>query len=128
MANALTDHGSFPIAYKGMGGGIIKQYTVSLDTAADLTVHTPASDAYAAVIGVFGQDGAAFDVTFKTASTVLCTLESSALSGPARLQQGLLEGPLCSTKKGEALNMTVTAGASLVAVVWVLEYKQLSLG
>jgi len=108
-ATAQTAHGM-----RIAGAGPVTPYVVSFDTtASDLTIVTPGSDKMACVVGMAMAETSATNVTFKSGTTSLLTLELAA----NQVFGAPIGAPIVCTQPGEALKMQVS-----VAVTSMLLY------
>ena len=125
MANSRVVHAARTANLRnGSSKSSLIPITVSLDTAADFTVYTPVNaDAYVAVLGFLFADATASNLTIKSGSTTLVTLELAANTG---LYQPVNGDIMLETAIGEALVFNASATMSSI-LVHVMEISQVSL-
>lgn len=126
MANSATAVVSARAYIKaGVARGLLKTYKVVLDTNADLTVHTPASNAYAAIVGLTDVNTGAAVVDVISGSTTLVSLDLPA----NRVVLGRVDPskPIVVCAQGEALKLNPTTGTVPTMLVHVMEMETLDL-
>ena len=126
MANAKTAHAKIPtILRSGNPAGIIQPYTVSLDTAADFTIHTPAAGNFVGVMGLLVAEATAGTLTFKSGSgpTTLVGLE---LPANYNLIQRIDRPLIITAAAGDALIILGSAAVTSM-LIYVMEFSRLSL-
>lgn len=107
-ANTATAQAAQKI-YIGDAGPVVP-YVVSIDTTGnDLTIVTPTTGYMACVVGVYGSETSATNVTFKSGSTTLAVPELAANQGHLF---GLGQGALFCTQAGEALKIQASVAIS----------------
>jgi len=92
-------------------------YRVVLDTAADLTVRAAASGKHAIVNQILYVEGTASNITFKSDSTTLVTIEMGSNAGLGER----VGTPILWTIKGEALVLNPASGGITTALISVYE-------
>lgn len=122
-ANSATARTALPIRIGGASP--VVPYTLTFDTVdTDLTVVTPSSNKMACVVGVFGSEGTASNVTFKSGTTAYVIPELAA-------NQGMLvpvsNHALFCTQPGEALKLSVSAAMSYL-LLYVIQAQMLDFG
>ena len=126
MANTATSQSVVPIGYSHGGSGIgATPVTVVIDTTgADLTVFTPSSDKYWAILGISYVETDAHNLTIKSGSTTLVTYEMAANSGLVHpMGNGIL---LTGVARGDALVIQSSVAISSM-VFYVQQFKELPL-
>jgi hypothetical protein len=126
MANTKTALGKIPVILRsGNPSGIIQPYVVTLDTAADFDLHTPASNNFVAVMGLLVAEATAGTLTFKsgTAPTTLVALEMAANYNLIhRIDRPLL----LTANPGEKLTILGSAAVTSM-IIYLMECSRLSL-
>ena len=115
MANTATLLGAIPAGYTDVGdSAAVQVYNISIDTAAsDLTIYTPDSDKRWACLGILYSESAAHNLTLKSGSTTLATLEFSS----GGLSQGLGEGAfLMGVDEGDGFVIQSSAAISSMLI------------
>ena len=126
MANSATAQTVLPIRMQHATSDkhFVTPVAVVIDTTAtDLTVYTPASDAYAAIVGLHINDSTAANLTIKSGSTALLTLEMAANQA---INHAIGQGIFLSTAEGEALKFN-SSGALSNVLVYIAEYSDLGI-
>lgn len=125
MANTATALTPIDILIGKTGkGGLVVPYVVVFDTtASDLTVHTPASDTYAAIIGIQYAEASAHTFTVKSNTTTLVAYEMPANSG----KYSELGKIVVAAKKGESLVIRADTAVISSMLLYVAEFKYLIL-
>lgn len=121
-ANSATERTALPI-YIG-GEGPVRPVSVSIDTTgADLTVNDPPSDRMACIVGAFGAETNAANITIKSGSTTYSVPE---LAASTLVNVPLGNGPLFCTQPGEDLVIQSSAVYSSL-LLYIIEAKKLIL-
>lgn len=126
MANTKTALGKIPtILRSGNPIGVIQPYAVSLDTAADFTLHTPASNNFIGVMGLVVADATACNLTFKSGSgpTTLVGLE---LPANYNLIHRIDRPLIITAAAGDALIILGSAAVTSM-IIYLMEFSRLSL-
>lgn len=126
MANSATADTALKIYVKGalLASPVIPVRVTMDTTSSDLTLYTPASTNYVGIVGAtFSEITAATNVTLKSGSTTLTTLELAA-GTPFAIP--LSKNPWIVSNLGEALKVNVSAVVSTM-LLYVVEFKELYL-
>lgn len=110
MANTATAKG----ALSGFGGlikyGQVTPYLINYDAInTDLTIRTPETGGRIAVVGFMVLNDAAYNLSFKSASTIIQTLKFDANGGMSHPFYPSNPAILFTTEESEALRMTCNA-------------------
>ena len=126
MANVATARTAVPIALKAdYGFSKITPVVCTFDTiGSDLTVYTPSTGNYAAIVGLVYQESSAHTLTFTAGSTVLVTLEAPASGSVVKSDLGRL---LVVGGASEALKIQCGTAAVSSMLVYCAEFKSLVL-
>ena len=108
MANTSTALHTIP--NRSGKAGPIRNYLVAIDTVdTDLDVYTPSSDQLVYVVGLSFCDATAANVTFKSNTTTMLTLELAANEG---FTKAVDDGFWIATEKGKKLVVSSSAAIS----------------
>jgi hypothetical protein len=120
MSNAATALTALPV--KLYGSTKVTPIVCTFDTiSTDLTVYTPGSGKFAAIVGWQYAEATAHNLTVTSGTTALATFEIPASSGrDDKIGQGVV---IC-TNPGEALKIQVSAAVSYM-VVYIVETDRL---
>lgn len=124
MANSATVQTGLNIEVPGIVvDGKVKPVLVNYDTTgADLEImDVTASDRAIALVGMQLVEGDAFDLTFKSDSTVITTMQLGSNSGFSKNIDGTI---ILSSAPGEALNINCDT-ALTPFVLYVVEYARI---
>ncbi len=127
MANTATLIQTIPCSFSSSGFSLVYQYLLVFDSlGVDLTVHDPAADARAAVVGIYYAEADAHNLIWKSASTTLVTLAMPADSGQFK-GLGIGDGAIVIGKVGEDLIANNTTSLLPSVLVYVAEIGKMGL-
>lgn len=123
MSNSSTKSETPSLQLKGRTR--IEKYLVTYDTSgADLTIATPDSGYFLAIVGMQYSDDTAHNITFKSGSTSLVTLYKAANSG---VDFPLSNRVFVNTKVDEALKINCSIALDGGMIIYVAQAKEINL-
>lgn len=121
MANTATQLTKVPFYIKGDQVQGVTPVVVTIDTInTDLTIHTPDSSRFVALMGINYAESSAHNITWKSGSNTLSVWEVGA-GGNNGVYIPVYK-PLLSTNRGESLIISSSANITTM-LLYVVEYS-----